>query len=99
VLFLLWFGFAGVGMIGGPNTMIALESQREGAGAASSMMGALLFAMGAGASAVVGLIPGRIDRAMFCVMAVCWFIALVFAAAMRRSAQAQPLSDAAVIQG
>jgi DHA1 family bicyclomycin/chloramphenicol resistance-like MFS transporter len=79
VLVLLFMGFATVGLIGGPNTMIALESQTEGVGAASSMMGALQFTLGALASATVGVIPGPTERGMFSVMAFCAIMALAIA--------------------
>ena len=72
-------GFAAMGLIMAPTTMLAMESQKEGLGSAAALLGTLQFGFSALASWAVGATAGSSEAGMFTVMAGCSVSALVIA--------------------
>lgn len=77
VLPLLVLTFASIGLIQGPATMLAMETQKQGAGSASAALGTLQFGLAATASAIVSALGGDHGGGMFGVMAGCCLAALL----------------------
>jgi len=57
--------------------VLAMESQHQGAGAASALLGTIQFGMAAATAAVVSIVAGPTESGMFAVISFCSLSALL----------------------
>ena len=88
---LMFIGFGSLGLILGPTTVLAMESQHQGVGAASALLGTIQFGMAAITAAIVSVVAGPTEAGMFAVISGCSLTALALGLVVLRKPAASPV--------